>query len=95
MELPLFWNEMYLTVRRDDPVEPLPGAAVGPVNGHYQRCWGVFVTNAENPQPKYLSSNSCFFMQEPRCKVLTRETRNPSTFHQILVFVSKNQNVRY
>ena len=26
--------------------------------------------NAGNPQPKYLSSNSCFFMQEPRCKVL-------------------------
>ena len=28
-------------------------------------------------------------------KNLTRETRNPSTFHQILVFVSKNQDVRY
>ena len=26
---------------------------------------------------------------------LTRETRNPSTFHQILVFLSKNQDVRY
>ena len=27
--------------------------------------------------------------------LLTRETRNPSTFHQILIFVSKNQDVRY
>ena len=45
MELPLFWNEMYLTVRRDDP-EPLPGAAVGPVYGHCQWCLGAFVTNA-------------------------------------------------
>ena len=26
---------------------------------------------------------------------LKRETRNPSTFHQILVFVNKNQDVRY
>ena len=26
---------------------------------------------------------------------LTRETRNPSSFHQVLVFVSKNQDVRY
>ena len=27
--------------------------------------------------------------------ILTRETRNPGTFHQILVFLSKNQDVRY
>ena len=31
----------------------------------------AFRPNAGNPQPKSLSSNSCFFMQEPRCKVLT------------------------
>ena len=27
-------------------------------------------TNAGNPQPRYLSSNSCFCEQESRCKVL-------------------------
>ena len=30
------------------------------------------LANAGNPQPKYLSSNFCFFEQESRCKVLKK-----------------------
>ena len=36
----------------------------------------IYITNAGSPQPKYLSANSCFFMQEPRCKVLKLQTQH-------------------